>query len=373
MNRPVLYIALSALAASCAGSGASPDTPAASASEQPSYERTVAAARGHAERGRSERALEIVATAVAEAPERPEAYLVYGLALAQAGKLDESAAKYEMARERGSKERRLFVELASVYDVAQKYEDAVRVYRDYLTMRPDDPEMRQELGLTLLLLKKFDDAVAELQAVSKANPTNVQVKLDLGYALLHAGKPAEAATLFAAVVKDSPERNEVKLLLARARAGEGKSAKAIGILDGVIATKPNEAALRMRARLFLLTGKVEAAAADYGRLLKAKPNDPAVLLGYAGVLIALDDLDKAGSLLTRVRKSIKEHPVLAFRTAQIAWRRGDKPALKTIAGFARDNPTDVEAWREVHSAAKKFKDRKLRKEAVTKLKSLGDL
>ncbi len=373
MSRPFLYL-VSATAASCASTPSAPPPGPSSDAAPPSYERLVAAAREQAERGRSERALELVERAVVAGPERPEAYLVYGLALAQTGKLDESAAKYEMARKRGSRSRRLYVELASVYDVAQRYQDAVRVYRDYLDMRPNDAEMRQELGLTLLLLKQFDRAVAELTtALAAADPANTQIKLDLGYALLQAGRPEDAAAMFIDVVEADPKRHDVKLLLARARAAQGNAAEAITLLDHVIAAEASEPALRMRARLHLLTGEVGAAASDYERLLKAKPGDPALLLGFAGVLIALGQLDQAEQLLGRVRSSIKEHPVLAFRSAQISWRRGERPALKTLAGFARDSPTDVEAWRELHAAAKRFKDRKLRRESAARLRALGDL
>jgi tetratricopeptide (TPR) repeat protein len=372
MNRRWLYIISWSLACACA---AGPPTPRPAPHSRSSYERLVAAARTHVERGRSERALELARRAVDANPERPEAYLVVGLAHAQTGKLDESAAQYEMARERGSTERRLFAELASVYDVAQRYDDAVRVYRERLAMAPDDAEMRQELGLTLLLLKQFDAAVTELRTVAKADPDNTQACLDLGYALLRAGRPREAAALFEQAIRTQPSRHDVELLLARARAACGEADAAIAILDNVIAARPGEAApLRMRARMLLLTGKEEGAAADYRRLLElAQPGDPAVLLGYAGVLIALDQLRKAEALLHRVQRDIGEHPVLSFRQAQIAWRRGNRRAIYTLAGFARDNPTDVEAWREVHAAARKFKDRKLRNEATNKLRSLGDL
>ena len=74
-----------------------------------------------------------------------------------------------------------------------------------------------------------------------------------------------------------------------------------------------------------------------------------------------------------MRQALGSHPLLQFREAQIAWRRGKTHALTDMAQYARDNPGDLEAWREIHVAAKKAKDKKLEAEAAQNLKDLGDL
>ena len=310
-----------------------------------------------------------------DAPDRPEAYLVLGLALAQQNEIEASIKQLEAARKRGSSDRQLYAVLASVYDVARRYDDAVAVYRDFLAKTPGDAEMRHELGLTLLAMQKFEEAIPELEKVTRASPKSLQAHQDLGYALLIGGRAREAVPLFEQILKATPNNHDALIFLVRAQAGSGNSNEAIVLLDELLKKDPADPqALRMRARLFLLTGRAKDAAADYERLLeKANPADAAVWLGYAGVLIALDDLDKADNALNQVRQAVTEHPLLAFRSAQVSWRRGKRAAVSTIANFARGNPTDVEAWRDAHAAAMRFNDRKLAKEAANKLRALGDM
>ena len=92
-----------------------------------------------------------------------------------------------------------------------------------------------------------------------------------------------------------------------------------------------------------------------------------------GALIALGRIDAATKTVARAVKVVKKHPLIDFRQAQIAWRRGEARALGALVKFARSSPTNVEAWREVRAAAKTSRDRKLEKEATAKLRNLGDL
>jgi tetratricopeptide (TPR) repeat protein len=258
--------------------------------------------------------------------------------------------------------------------VSGRYDEAVGVYRAWLEIDPDDAQMRQELGLTLLLRGRFDEAVDELERASRARPDDVQAKQDLGYALVRAGKPKRAERVLQAVLDEDPSRREAVVFLARAKALLGLAPEAIGLLDSVIAPRQaSEQALRMRAHLRLVTGDARGALDDYGWVLEAKPDDPAALLGAAGALVALGRLDDASGAVDKVAAKVKSHPIIAFRRAQIAWRRGDAGALDRLATFARANPTSVEAWREVRAAAKQAGKRKLEKEARRALEDLGDL
>ena len=373
MRTRLQSILVLALTTSCAASQLTP-TPATTAPPEVSYDTLVRTARSYVENGKAERAAELCAKAAAMSPDRPDAYVTWGLALAQLKQLDQSAAKYEAALARGGKDREVFVELASVYDVSRRYEEAVRVYRHYLSIAPDDVEMRQELGLTLVGLERTDEAVLELRACAAKAPGDLQVMQDLGYALLHAKEAGEAATILAEVVAKDANRPEAMQMLARARATEGKAAEALAVLDRLLKAWPDDRrGRRIRARLRLLTDNPAGATEDYRLLISANPDDSSLLLGAAGAFIALGRLEEADQTLDHVRQSLGSHPLLEFREAQIAWRRGKTQALISMAQFARDNPNDLEAWREVAAGAKKAKDKKLQAEAAEKLKSLGDL
>lgn len=370
------FIAIAMVAASCSpGPPKAPAPGPTAASTQPrTYDELLAAARSYSEAGRGEQAASVAERAAGQAPSRPEAYWLWGRGLAQQKKLEQAVVKYEKARELGARGRDLFVELASILDVSGRYDEAIRVYRAWLGMKPDDVQMRQELGLTLLLRERFAEAVTELEKASRARPNDVQVRQDLGYALVRAGEPKRAERVLQAVVGEDPSRREAIVFLARAKALQGRVQEALALLDSVITSRQaSEQALRMRAHLRLVTGNAQGSLDDYGWVLEARPDDPAALLGAAGALVALGRLDEAAAAVDKAAATVRSHPVVAFRRAQIAWHRGDAEAIDGLTTFARANPTSVEAWREVRMAAKKAGRREIEREATRALEKLGDL
>ena len=328
------------------------------------YDRLVATAKSYVEMGRVERAVDLAQTAAARAPQRPEAYVVWGRALASQNVLEDAAAKYEQARTLGSRDRELFVELTSVYDVSRAYEKAIAVYGDWLDKTPDDAEMHAELALTLLLLNRFPDAVAHLRQAARLQPANLQTRQDLGYALLRNQDLTGASSTLEAVLAADPQRPEALVLLAQTRAAMGHSIDALPLLDRALGLDPkNVRAVRVRARLRQLTHDAPAALGDYQTLLAENPQDAAALLGAAGALIALGRLNEATPLVAKARDRLGDHPDVRFREAQIAWRQGDRAAVATLRKMADAMPNQTEIWDELATAAKKLGDKRLSTEA----------
>ncbi|HET6344956.1 MAG TPA: tetratricopeptide repeat protein, partial [Myxococcota bacterium] len=183
-------------------------------------------------------------------PERPDAHILWGRALAQNDQLAESIPHYEEARQLGSRDPRLFAELASAYDVAKKYPEAAAVYRDYLIDHPTDVVMRDELALTLLLLGQVEAAVAELERAVQVAPDNLQVQQDLGYAYLSAGAYEKARDTLRAVLGRDNTRPDAARLLAQAEVGLGHVPEAMHVLDVLLAAYPRDrAAASLREKL----------------------------------------------------------------------------------------------------------------------------
>jgi tetratricopeptide (TPR) repeat protein len=328
------------------------------------YDHRVATAASLVELGRLDRAEELCAEAVKSAPERSEAYVVWGRALASESRLGEAALQYEQARARGSRDRRLFVELTSVYDVAKAYDKSIEVYRDWLAKTPADGEMHQELGLTYLLLERFGEAAASLREAARLLPDDLQVRQDLGYALLRAQDLAGASVELEAVLNADPRRTEALRYLAQTRAAQGRVTDALALLDRALGLAPGEPrALRVRGRLRALGGDATGALDDYQALLASKADDAPALLGAAGALLALERPSAAAPLVARARTALGDVPDVRFREAQLAWRNGDRKALATLRTLADGWPTPVEIWRELALAAKKLGDKKLAAEA----------
>lgn len=371
--RALTYSLASALAASCAAEHAQrPASVAPPPRAELTYDELVAAAQSYLETGKPDRAIAVAEDAAAKQPERPAAYLVWARALALTNQLDDAAAKYEEARRRGERGRDLHAELASVYDVAGRYGEAIAVYRDYLSAHPDDAELHQELGLTLLLARQPSEAVAALRRAIELAPRNLQVRQDLGYALLQAGDAKAAAIELRAVVAADGARSEAWRFLAQALAAAKDMTAALEAATRAVETsQPATEALQLRARLRAELGDDRGALADWRALLAASPKDPGVMLGAAGALIALGQLDDAAALVDGAAASAGDHPWVKLRRAQLAWRRGDEKSVAQLEALADSYPTSLEVWRELHTAAQKTSNAKLRKKAAAHLTELG--
>ena len=195
------------------------------------YESLMLAAQSYVDAGRASDAVLTCNDATRLDPNRPEAYVIWGRALAQMDALTESSQRYEKARSLGSRDPTLFAELGSVYDVSKRYPEAAQIYRDYLSDHPRDDVIRGELALTLLLLQQSDAAVVQLQEAHRLRPERLQYSQDLGYALICAKRFGEARDILTPVVERVPSSRDAWRLLAQAYVGLGEKKRAEGILQ----------------------------------------------------------------------------------------------------------------------------------------------
>ena len=330
------------------------------------------AASSMADAGKSERAARIAEESVQSQPERPEAYAVWGRALAQLDKLVESAEKYELSLQHGATDREVFLELANVYDVAAKYDDSVRIYTAYLGRFPGDPEFHQQLGLTLILQEKFDAAVSQLREAVRLKPGDLQIVEDLGQALLRAGNLTEAEKMLGAVLAAAPSHVPALRFAAETAAGLGHMSAALDFANRALQGDPKDNdTRRLRARLLLLTDQAAQALEDFALLVRAQPDDARLRLGEAGALLLIGRLDEAEQRLRQVRASLGGSPQLRLRELQLALRRGDRTAFIPLTELGQGQLNSLEIWQEVARQAKQRGDAKWQRAAQQRLTALG--
>lgn len=332
------------------------------------YDSMLLAAQSYVDSGRASDAAGVAADAARMDAKRPEAFIVWGRALAQADQLEAAIARYEEARRLGSRDPALFAELASAYDVSKKYPDAIAVYRDFLTDHPKDAGMRDELGITLLLVDRPDEAVQVLEPALQAQPNSAQLRQDMGYAYLRANRPQDALAPLQWALQREPQRGEAARYLAQAYAATGDTDHAHQLLNQLLERSPRDRGARvLRARLRLVDGLPQDALADYQALLAEKPNDGPALLGIAGANIALKRLDEAQKAVTGARAALGDHPQVQFRQAQIDWRRGKLDAIPVVERLAGSSANPEEAWQDLAAAAAHTHDRALGQRAAQHL------
>ncbi|MBT2189085.1 tetratricopeptide repeat protein [Sphingobium nicotianae] len=84
------------------------------------------------------------------------------------------------------------IRLASAFRAAGDYRSAIQVYRRLLSQKASSPDLRLELGETLIDAGLIDDAIGVFLAVSAEFPDNGQAQLGLARANLMLNSPPEA-------------------------------------------------------------------------------------------------------------------------------------------------------------------------------------
>ncbi|MHB9112528.1 MAG: tetratricopeptide repeat protein [Thermoleophilia bacterium] len=74
----------------------------------------------------------------------------------------------------------------------RSYKNAVDQYRKYLAIKPDDVEVRIDLGLTYAYLQMIDIALRELNAATASDPSNQRGWHSLGWVYSSAGNVTDA-------------------------------------------------------------------------------------------------------------------------------------------------------------------------------------
>lgn len=203
-----------------------------------SYAQLLQAAQEALEDGHADAAMTLAQDACRLDPKRPEAYVLRGQALAQNDHVGESSLAFERARALGVRDAPVFMALASNYDVEHRYNEAVAVYLDYLTDHPHDAVMRDELGLTYLLLGEGGKAVAQLELAQRHAPQNPQIRQDLGYAHLTLEQYAKAETLLQQVCQSAEAPADARRLWAQALTGQHKYEQALGVVEALLEQYP---------------------------------------------------------------------------------------------------------------------------------------
>lgn len=98
------------------------------------------------------------------------------------------------------------VELANIDFDQKQYDDAIKLYKKALEVRPDAVNVRTDMGTAMFYLSRYDDAIAVFQDVLKSDPTNAQALFNLGVAMLH-GKndPKGALKYWEKLVETNPD------------------------------------------------------------------------------------------------------------------------------------------------------------------------
>ncbi|MGA7918768.1 MAG: tetratricopeptide repeat protein [Candidatus Acidiferrales bacterium] len=217
-------------------------------------------------------------------------------------------------------------DLGYVYTAMQRPADAKTEYEKAIALDPKMASAYQNLGLTLIASDPAA-AVEPLQHAAELMPDDARTQWLLGVALESTKKDAAAIEQFESAAKLDAKSVEIRNSLGFALLRSGRAANAENTFREALALQPSGAAAAQAhqglLQALIAQKKNDQAAAEMAVYLAAHPQDAAMRLQYASLLVdagkeddALAELDRAAAAGPEALPALKLRAVIYFRKKQ---------------------------------------------------------
>ncbi len=78
-----------------------------------------------------------------------------------------------------------WVELGNLYFDSDQPKEAIEAYSKYLATKPDNPDVRTDMGIMYRRLGEFDRALEEFRKAAQSDPKHFNSRYNIGIVLLH--------------------------------------------------------------------------------------------------------------------------------------------------------------------------------------------
>ena len=183
-----------------------------------------------------------------------EMHNLFGLALEDAGRFEESMAQYKEALriqpDYVAARLNLGVELA---ERLNRPREAIQQFQIAIKADPEHAESYYNLGVVLSQINDVQAAVAQYEKAIQLNPNDIKAQTNLGQLLLASGRTDEAIGHFQSALQIDASLIEVRLSLAEALSIKHDIAGAMQEYREVIRMKPNYGAAHSSLATLLFT------------------------------------------------------------------------------------------------------------------------
>jgi tetratricopeptide (TPR) repeat protein len=340
-------------------------------------------------------------TSVAQAPDHPEIYILFGNLALRENRATDAALHFEKARalasaerwtvdQRHRFERSCFEGNALLAESRGDWKAARKALEPLLALEPRNARARQRLGKVLFSLDEQDAAYKELQKASRddstlepaevamgwlfsrsgklqkseewmnyavrTSPDLLAVRLGVASWLLEQGRGDEAQSQAETAAKIQPRSNEVQRVLGLAARQRNDLAGAEQIFQDLWAQSPGDSWARSQFALVLAAQNDETKkrrAVELAELgVKLEPKSPRALATLGAVYFRTRRLDDAEKLLAAVFQSGQAQSDDVLALARVEEARGKKdlvaPLLKkaiTVTGLFIER-NEAKRWLE---------------------------
>lgn len=152
--------------------------------------------------------------AVAKSPYKPRAHAILANALERNHVYDEAAYYYnETLRLKPRNADEVHFNLGNVFIAQRKFNEAVKHFREAVSLSPQTAVMRLNLAYALALQGREREAVQELQELLRQHPEEPRAHNNLGALLMNQGKFKEAAFYFSEALRLKPNYKQARMNL----------------------------------------------------------------------------------------------------------------------------------------------------------------
>ncbi len=208
-------------------------------------------------------------------------------------------------------------------------EGAVKGYREFLAVRPNEVAAWSNLGVLLSHMGRYGEAAAEYKKALDLSPGNPGILLNLGLAYYKAGRIPEAVRTFSKAHEGAPDNLQTTLLLGDCQLRMGQNREVIALLKPVEqANADNLAIAYMLGMAFLGDGQVQEGQQRVDKIL------------------GNGDSAEARFMLGSQRLAAQDFPAAVKQFAGAIALNPDLPGLQASYGLALLNTGDPDAAME---------------------------
>jgi tetratricopeptide (TPR) repeat protein len=247
-----------------------------------------------------------------------------GLALMDAGRLDEAIEQFEQALRVNPDFAEAAFDLGLAWGKAGNLPEAIRHYEEALRIRPDFAQAHNNLGAVLTRAGRIEEAIGHFERAIQIYPGLADAHNNLGIAFGRLGRADEAIEQFELAVQIDPDFAKARNNLGDALLRQGRVQEAIGQFEQAARIQPNDASVlnNLGAALWR-AGRIQEAVKCYEQALRINPDNaeahynlagalelagriPEAIGHYEAALRLNPDLREARTRLTRLRAVLQQ-------------------------------------------------------------------
>ncbi|MBF0560981.1 MAG: tetratricopeptide repeat protein [Alphaproteobacteria bacterium] len=189
---------------------------------------------------------------------------------------------------------------ALAHHQAGRPEAALEGYEKALSLRPDDPDILNNLGIALNELERPDEAILRFEQALRAKPDYAGALNNIGNTLQGQGELDRAIARYEQALSIRPDYPEALNNLGIALKEQGRIEEAIPRYEHALRLRPDYAgAFNNLGNAFKDQGRIDDAIAQYNQALRIKPDYPEALNNLGAAFKDMGWLDKAVALYER--------------------------------------------------------------------------